>query len=447
MRRTLTILALLATSGCSASSAASADPTAVDPARSLVTLPEATAPTVPAGVTVADVVTTTTPAGSLRHPPAGASFVVVDADGRIVVIDSDGTATPVRDDGWQRTLSLDGTYAVSTTLSDGGDTTVAWDALPSTEAVGDAMFVDEQLEVAATQVAGHLVAMVDPAGPVAAGTIAGGRASTTVVIASPERGELARYELDGNLVPEALGTEHRADGLPAMVFMLEYLPAEAPTRYRVRVLDTVTGVLSLPANLRDKLGPRVDQEMAGVTRGQVLSGAHGLLFTLYRGTSDMPDGHPYAFVHTLGLYDGVWCLDIPAEMELDRVPGSLATHGDRLYVASANGTVGAYSIDDLLNPTGPVEMLWVERAVVAGGSAAPAIAADEDGVVMAWPGVSGFTSVGPDGTVDALIVGPADVEAIALHDRIRVAIADSWWDLPGERPAWIGPVTRLVAIP
>ena len=120
-------------------------------------------------------------------------------------------------------------------------------------------------------------------------------------------------------------------------------------------------MMSLPVNLRDKLGPRVDQEMAGVSRDQVLARDGGLLFTLYRGTDQMPDGHPYAFVHTLDLFDGVWCLDVPDEMELEHVPGALATYGDLLYVASANGTVGAYSIADLLEPNGPVAMRWVAQ--------------------------------------------------------------------------------------
>jgi hypothetical protein len=349
----------------------------------------------------------------------------------------------VRDDWSRRTLGLDGSYAVSTVLVGPGDTKVAWDALPSMEVLGGTVLVGEQLEVAATQVRGHLTALVNPAEELGPEAIAGGRSATSVVIASPEAGEVARYELAGNVVPEAFGTAVRPDGFPAQLFMLEYLPADAPTRYRVRVLDTATGDLALPANLRDKAGPPVDQEMAGVTRGQVLAGDHGLLFTLYRGTSDMPNGHPYAFVHTLDLFDGVWCLDIPAETELEHLDGALATYGDRLYVASANGTVGAYSISDLLNPGGPVEMLWVARVLPERGEDAPVIAAGPDGAVVSWRWMSGFHTVDPDGNVGQSIIGPAGTEAIALHDGSRFVVTEEWWGLPGERPDWLGEVTRL----
>ena len=445
MRRIPLSLALLVTAACSASTSAGGTSTVDEPSSSLETLPEpgdlmsSIAPLDPEP-------STTAPGLSLRDPVAGTSFVVADADGRIAVIDPDGTMTPVRDDGWRRTLGLDGSYTVSTALVGPGDTKVAWDAVPSLAVLGGTVLVGQELEVAATQVRGHLVALVNPAGAVGPDAIAGGRSSTTVVIASPEEGEVARYEVAGNVVPEAFGTALRSDGLPAQLFVLEYLPADAPARYRVRVLDTATGDLALPANLRDKTGPPVDQEMAGVTRGQVLAGDHGLLFTLYRGTGDMPHGHPYAFVHTLDLFDGVWCLDIPAEMELEHLPGSLATFGDRLYVASANGTVGAYSIADLLEPNGPVEMLWVARVLPDRGEGAPAIAAGPDGVVVTWPWMSGVHTVDHDGTVGRPIVGPAGTETIALHDGTHLVVTDGWWDLPGERPDWLGEVTRLVVV-
>ena len=141
--------------------------------------------------------------------------------------------------------------------------------------------------------------------------------------------------------------------MPDTVYLLEYLPAEAPTHYRVRVLHTSTGEVGLPVNLRDKSTP-VDAEMAGISRTQVVSGHDdGLLFTLYRGVAGEGDRHGYAFVHTLGFAGGVWCLDIAPEMELDRLPGALVVAGDRLVVASANGTIGSYDIARGARPDAP----------------------------------------------------------------------------------------------
>lgn len=388
------------------------------------------------------------PTSLVTLPPAvsGPSFVVADADGRVGVIDADGSTRQLRDDGWERTVSLDGTYAASTVLVGPGDTKVAWDDLASGEVLGGTMLEGVDMVAAATEAGGHLTALVSRASEPVDGAIAGGRESSVIVLASPEQGQVARFELDGNVVPEAIGSTLHADGVPAQLFLLEYLPADAPTRYRVQVLDTETGELTLPLNLRDKLGPRVDQEMAGVTRGQVLADEQGLLFTLYRGTSDMPHGHPYAFVHTLDLFDGVWCLDLPSEMRLEELSGALAVGGDRLYVASANGLVGAFDIANIREPQGPVEMLWVVELPNAGGLGRPAIAAGPDGAVVAFPSMSGLHRVGPDGTVLESTVFDDGTEAIAVADGTTYAVGDAWM-LPGERPDWLGEVTRLEPLP
>ncbi len=442
-RRLWWLPALLAAAACSASPTIESESGATGPPPSLVTLPEVVVP----APTSLEPVAGTAPAGSADAASSLApAFVLADADGRVGVVGGDGRLAAVRDDAWRSTLSLDGRYVVSTVVVATGDTKVAWDVVPSADVLGGTVLAGGEFDLAATQVGGHLAALVNPASAPGDGTIAGGRSSTTIVLAAPDVGEVARYELAGNVVPEAFGSTQRPDGIPAQMFMLEYLPAEAPLRYRVRVLDTMTGALSLPLNLRFKGGPPVDQEMAGITRGQVLAGDHGLLFTLYRGTNDMPHGHPSAFVHTLDLYDGVWCLDVPDEMELEQVPGALATYGDRLYVASANGTVGAYSIADLVS--GPIEMLWVARLVDGGGTEAPAIAAGPDGAVVTWPWMSGFHHVGPDGAIGPSTIGPAGTQAIALTaEGDRVAVGDTWWDLPTDRPHILARVTRLLVAP
>ena len=166
------------------------------------------------------------------------------------------------------------------------------------------------------------------------------------------------------------------------MYLLEYLPADAPTHYRVRVLYTATGEVGLPVNLRDK-ATEVDAEMAGISRTQVVSGHDGgLLFTLYRGVAGEGDRHGYAFVHTLGFAGGVWCLDIAPEMELDTQPGALVVAGDRLVVASANGTVGSYDIAAVLDPTRQPVMDVVSQYLHPEGE--PVLAATDDRVWVAW---------------------------------------------------------------
>jgi hypothetical protein len=115
------------------------------------------------------------------------------------------------------------------------------------------------------------------------------------------------------------------------------------------VLDTSTGELALPFNLRDK-GQTVDEQMLGFGRSHVLSPRNGLLFTLYRGVDK--DEANYAFVHTLGFINGVWCLDLPVELGLATLPGAIAlADGEkRLVVASASGYMTEFVIDDITNP-------------------------------------------------------------------------------------------------
>ena len=180
------------------------------------------------------------------------------------------------------------------------------------------------------------------------GVIGPSQTSSTVVVANRSAPDDVRtFRLTGNFRPEALAN-FWVDGdvpWPASVFVLEYLPAVAPTHYRVRVMDTATGEIGLPLNLRDK-SQIVDEQMNGISRTQVMSRNNGLLFTLYQGTDA---SGPYAFIHTLGLINGVWCIDLPAESGLASpgTTGVLALSPDEsmLYVAASNGYLAELSTD------------------------------------------------------------------------------------------------------
>ncbi|UQU64028.1 hypothetical protein COUCH_34485 [Couchioplanes caeruleus] len=106
------------------------------------------------------------------------------------------------------------------------------------------------------------------------------------------------------------------------LFVLEWLPAEAPDHYRVRLMDLATGALS-PLLTRDKqpLPPGAEEEMRGEGRHAVLSPDRTVLYTLYthqpghRHTRDLlagRRGNVHAFVHVLHLEQRwAYCLDLP----------------------------------------------------------------------------------------------------------------------------------------
>lgn len=126
-----------------------------------------------------------------------------------------------------------------------------------------------------------------------------GRESTLIVIATEGQAEPRRLELPGNFEPEAFSRD--GSGL----FVIEYLPALAPDRYRVRLLNlnsaAVTAVSSPDSQLQES--------MKGTARTQAMSPDGNQLYTLYS-----LDGQPTqgTFIHVLSL-DQNWahCIDLP----------------------------------------------------------------------------------------------------------------------------------------
>ena len=376
-----------------------------------------------------------------------AGLTLVGSTGAIGLVDtSTATVTRLRDEAWSHRVSLDGTYAVSTVVVGPGDTKVAWDSLPTGDVIGGMMLLGDDYRATATQIGGTMTAFVDAAGSVQDGHVAGAHSQSTIVLASPA-GEHWRTTLAGNFVPEAFSSATDPGGLPSQVYLLEYFPADAPTFYRVRVLSTATGEVALPVNLRFKT-QEVDEQMAGISRSQVVADDQGLLFTLYRGTVDgTPDGEPYAFVHTLDFAGGVWCLDVDSALELDVLPGSLAVGGDRLYVASANGVIGSFPIPSITDPDLSPVMDWTLR-VSSAGDEAPPIVADRSGVYVVPPDRrTELTHVLASGEAaePTSILMPRG-SALALDDHgDPVAIGDDWSTFGLETvPAWLGQVTSIV---
>ncbi|WP_239543333.1 YncE family protein [Micromonospora terminaliae] len=182
-----------------------------------------------------------------------------------------------------------------------------------------------------------------------------GRTRTPVLVADVG-GLRQRLDLPGNVVPEAFTADRTG------LFVLEWLPAAAPDRYRVRVVDLATGRPG-PLSTRDKspVPPGAEEEMRGDGRQAVLAPNRTVLYTLYthqpghRHTRDLVSGRPgnaHAFVHTLNLLERwAYCVDLPHPFGEAAAPGhamAISPDGGRLLVADvASGTVADISTEEL----------------------------------------------------------------------------------------------------
>ncbi|MGY0004255.1 YncE family protein [Micromonospora sp. I033] len=190
-------------------------------------------------------------------------------------------------------------------------------------------------------------------------TVNGGRPpgrETTPVLVADVNGVRHRVDLRGNVVPEAFTADRTG------LFVLEWLPATAPDRYRVRVVDLATGTPG-PLSTRDKAAvpPGAEEEMRGDGRQAVLAPDRTVLYTLYthqpghQHTRDLVSGRPgnaHAFVHTLHLRERwAYCIDLPHPFGEATAAGhamAMSPDGARLLVTDvSSGTVADISTEEL----------------------------------------------------------------------------------------------------
>ena len=235
------------------------------------------------------------------------------------------------------------------------------------------------------------------------------RQRTRIVVADPSGERPVRaLRLAGNFEPEAFSS----DG--THLFVLEYLPAAAPERYRVRRVEIASGTV-VPLLLRDRslVPPGAEEEMRGEGRQAVLAPDRSRLYTLYlhRGEheytrdlisgADVPQVH--AFVHVLSLTEGwAYCLDLPSpfgEQPAGTHALAVSPNGTRLFIGEL--TTGQVAVAD----TTELRITRVRR--LAGGSPAT------DGTSM---------TVSPDGR--SVYAG----SGTTLHrlDARTLAQADVW---------------------
>jgi hypothetical protein len=385
--------------------------------------------------------------------PTGPSIRVTDGQTVVAMDPETGGRRAAWDDA---AISLEGNWTVA---RDGAARASWFDAYGVLDRTGD---VPPGLHPAITSADGRWAVFAEPAPPVRPGEIGPGRTTSHFVV-TDGAGTSQDLTLPGNFAPEAFGwfDETTGQARPMSLQLIEYLPPEHPTRYRVRTLDLTTEALGLPVSLRDK-ATLVDESMAGVSRTQVYAASSSLLFTLYQ-PAELASADPdydvweYGFVHTLATpWAGVWCVDLPEDLGMTGNSGALALSPDEqtLYVVTGAGKLGVIKTND-------VNGLRVSRTADLGLTVdetdQPVVAAGTDHV---WVGLGHqLLMVDPislevqgraelAAPVTALTLDPASGELLAADDgQLRRWTVDGAGAITRvgvlPLPAGLGPVARI----
>ena len=348
--------------------------------------------------------------------------------------------------------SLGGSWLLSATPSAGSTLLSIVDGADAEAA--STVRLDGTLDVRVVAESGGAVALMDPLPEGWDPEVPLPRSRTPIVVADPTGAtETRTYDLRGNFEPEAFSTDDRR------LFLIQHLPAEAPTVYRVTVLNLRTGRV-VPVFGPFK-GPA--ERMPGIRLQQVLSPNADQLYTLYSSArpgyaphhAPVPNGATVSFVHVLSLQDG-WahCVGLPEEL-WDR-PASeqaMATspNGRLLYIADP--TLGLVTVMDTASleiRTYPIDLSvsGVRRtsAVVSGdGSALFVATAGEHGGVTRID-TDTFEVLRTWATDDVSGLGlSADGERlyVAFDDRVEVMDARTGSELAGVAVASPAPIERV----
>lgn len=286
-------------------------------------------------------------------PPAGEDapavprelLMIGTANGLMTVEVPTGSVLFERDGGL---VSPDGERVYSASVVEGRtvletDDTVSGDVLSSITVAG-------AHDLSVVSGSGGSAALVDPLPRGWEPGVPVPRARTTIVIADPTGEREARtFDLRGNFEPEAFSTDD------SKLFLIQHLPAEAPTVYRVTMLDLQLG------DVFPVFGPYKGppERMPGTRIEQVLAPDTNRLYTLYSSTRPgyVPHNAPVphaavSFVHVLDLHEG-WahCVGLPKQL-WDRPATeqamAVSPDGSTLYVVDpARGVIAAMDTETL----------------------------------------------------------------------------------------------------
>lgn len=204
---------------------------------------------------------------------------------------------------------------------------------PRTGSTRQTVPVGPGLAVSAISADGRMVALTAPATTATATYLPAGRTRTQIAVVHLPAATISRYDLMGNFTPDAFSAGGN-------LFLVSYLPAEAPDRYQITSLDLTAGkVDGIFGREKEAL-----EDMRGVAGTKALAPDGMALYTLYLrppaapGGAQQDQGDQRAEVHTLKL-DQYWahCIDLPAGFggsghDLSSSSLAVSPNGARLYV-------------------------------------------------------------------------------------------------------------------
>jgi hypothetical protein len=348
--------------------------------------------------------------------------------------------------------SLGGSWLLSATPSAGSTLLETVDGADA-ESASD-VSLDGTLDVRVVSESGAAVALTDPLPDGWNPEVPLPRSRTPIVVADPTGAAQPRtYDLRGNFEPEAFSTDDR------QLFMIQHLPAEAPTVYRVTVLDLKRGRV-YPVFGPYKTPP---ERMPGIRLQQIISPNDDQLYTLYSSArpgyaphhAPVPNDATVSFVHVLSLQEG-WahCVGLPEEL-WDR-PASeqaMATspNGRLLYIVDA--TLGLVTVMDTASLE--IHTTPIDLAVPGVRHTSAVVSANGSALFVGTSGEhSGVTKIDTDTfevlrtweTDDVSGLGlSADGERlyVAFDDRVEVMDATTGSELAGVAVASPAPIERV----